>query len=89
MGMSTNIIGFRAPDEKWKAMKAIYDSCKAAGVGVPSEVELFFENGKPDERGVEIKIEVAEWVNEYSSGYEVDLKKLPANLTHIRFYNSY
>lgn len=89
MGISTHIIGFRAPDEKWKAMKAIYDSCHAAGIGVPSEVELFFENGKPDERGVEVKIEVAEWGNDYSSGYEVDLKKLPADLTHIRFYNSY
>ena len=38
MSMSTNVIGFAPPDDKWLKMKEVYDSCIIAGVNVPREV---------------------------------------------------
>jgi hypothetical protein len=93
MGMSTHIQGFKAPDEKWKAMKAVWESCELAGVEPPEEVSRFFEGETPDERGVEVKVKdtgcCKEWGDDHRSGYEVDLRALPPDLTHLRFYNSW
>ncbi len=97
MGMSTNVIGFRPPDDQWKKMKAIWDSCKEAGIDPPEEVEDFFESD-PDEKGIEIKLSAlsddsheccTEWSNANAEGYEVEVSKIPKNITHIRFYNSW
>jgi hypothetical protein len=93
MGMSTHIQGFKAPDEKWKSMKAVWDSCKAADVEPPEEVSKYFEYDTPDERGVEVKLEgtccCLDWGDDHRSGFEIDVRKLPADLTHIRLYNSW
>jgi len=93
MGMSTHIQGFKAPDEKWKAMKAVWDGCEAAGIEPPEEVSDYFEGETPDERGVEVNVSdtdyCKEWSDDYRSGYEVDLRELPSDLTHLRFYNSW
>jgi hypothetical protein len=52
-----------------------------------------FEWDTPDERGVEVKLKDAECCSEFRDDYrvgsEIDVRKLPADLTHIRFYNSY
>lgn len=86
-------MGFKAPDAEWKKMKKVYDSCKEAGIDPPSSVDVYFNYSGPDERGVVVDVEETEAVKEYSddgvSGFEVDLSKLPKDLTHIRFYNSW
>lgn len=93
MGMSTHVKGFKAPDEKWRAMKAIWDACKAAGIKQPDEVGKFFNWEPPDDAGVEVNLEKTaccrEWRREMQEGFEVDVKALPADVTHVRFYNSY
>lgn len=93
MGMSTHVVGFKPPDDKWKKMKAVYDACRAADINCPEDVDDFFCNGEPDDRGVEFSIEkypcTKKYNEETSSGFEIDLKKLPADVTIIRFYNSY
>jgi hypothetical protein len=93
MSMSTHVVGFKPPDDKWKKMKAIYDACKAAQVNPPEEVEDFFSNGSPDDRGVEVSIEKLPCTKKYNSdsedGFEIDIKKLPPDVTVIRFYNSW
>jgi hypothetical protein len=92
MGMSTHLLGFKEPDEKWKAMEAVRDSCKAAGINPPEEVSKYFEWDTPDDRGVEVKVECTDCCQElgddHRSGFEVELRKLPDDLTYIRFYNS-
>lgn len=92
MSMSTHVVGFRPPDEKWEKMKAIWDACADAGITVPEEVEAFFNGGPPDAAGVRIELEettaVKEWSDECGSGFEVDVRELPAYVTIIRFYNS-
>jgi len=93
MGMSTHVIGFKPPDAKWRQMKKAYDSCHAAGVEPPKEVSAFFEWGAPDEAGVEVNIEAHECCTEYNEemvdGFEIDVTKLPKDVTRIRFWNSY
>lgn len=93
MGMSTHVVGFRPADEEWNRMKAAYNSCKAAKVGVPDAVYQFFDGESPgDKPGMEVDIRsaVREWNDGQSrSGYEIDLSKLPSNVKIIRCYNSY
>lgn len=89
MGMSSHVVGFRAPDEKWQKMKAIYDACEAGKISVPDEVENFFDGMPPDPSGVEVRIPTTPFRREMQEGFEVDIKNLPADITAIRFYNSW
>lgn len=95
MSMSTHIVGFIPPDEKWQKMKQVWDSCKEAGIDVPEEVEEFFDWEAPDEQGVEIaekKLPVKEWSDDMRQGYELDISKLVQaypDIKVIRFYNSW
>lgn len=89
--MSTHVIAFRPPDEKWRKMKAIYDACTAGGIDVPDEVDDFFDGKSPDENGVEVDIDniLDEWQDDSRAGYQLELSKLPAKITILRFYNSW
>jgi hypothetical protein len=93
MSQSTHVIGFRPPDDKWKAMKTVYDACDQANVRIPEEVAKFFNGSRPDPSGVEVRIDNTPAVKEYRAdmvdGYEIDITKLPPGLTIIRVYNSY
>jgi hypothetical protein len=93
MSMSTHVYGVRPPDKKWKRMKAVYDSCEAAGVEPPEEVSEFFGYDTPDPDGVVIELEQHEScaeVDEFGmNGYDVDLSKLPKDVTILRFRNSW
>jgi hypothetical protein len=94
MGMSTYVVAIRPPDAKWQQMKAVWDACHAAGVAAPPEVVQFFNYEDPDPAGVVLDISrqdgtVTEWSNEDSAGLEVDLKALPADVTRLRFCNSW
>lgn len=92
MGMSTHIIGFKPPDEQWLKMKAVWDSCRAAGLPVPREVERFFNDEAPDEQGVIVALKspaVREWANDFAAGFEVEIAKLDPTIKIIRFYSSW
>lgn len=95
MGMSTHVVGFTPPDEKYHKMKAVYDSCKAAGIEIHEDVKEFFNWEEPSEHGVTFELEkipgaVEEWDDEEgASGLEVDISKLPKNVKIVRFYNSW
>ena len=93
MGMSTHVVGFKPPDEKWHKMKAVYDACKTAKVSPPKEVSDYFDGCAPDDSGVEVTLQgkpcVSEYKDDSSHGYEVDIRKLPPDVTIIRFYNAW
>lgn len=93
MGMSTNIEAIRPPDEKWKKMKAIFDSCKNANIDPPDEIWDFFNGEPPSDLGVVIEIENTDAVEKVSEdmrdGFIVDLTELPKDVKYIKFYNSY
>lgn len=89
--MSTDLYfnGIKPPDNKWKQMKKIYDSCQDAGVTVPEEVQEFFEDEPPDESGVVVSLPsdtYTEWRTECYWGYEIDLTKLDKNIKLLRVY---
>lgn len=93
MGMSTWVLGFRPPDDKWRQMKNTWDACNRAEVTVPEEVEKFFNYGPPDDAGIKINLDekhgVTEWNDDSREGFEVELSKLPKNITRIRFVNAW
>lgn len=89
MGMSTRVVGFCPPDEKWQQMKAIWDACEQAGMSIPHEVEKFFNWETPDEAGIEIELEPLEYATESREGYDIILSTLPEAIDRIRFYNSW
>jgi hypothetical protein len=89
MSMSTHVIGFAPPDEKWQQMKAIRDACKAAKVAVPKDVEDFFDWQEPDPAGVEVELTMVEWSDDGREGLEIEVEKIPAHVKRIRFYNSW
>ncbi len=96
MGMSTHIKGFKPPDDKWRAMKAVYDACMAAKISIPEDVEKFFNDDTPDEQGVVIEERALiacgaarAWGGSGREGFEIDIKKLPADVTVVRVYNAW
>lgn len=91
MSMSTHVIGFHPPDEKWQKMKIIWDACVNADVSIPKEVMEFFGDEDPDDAGVEVDLDDAlENFNELGkSGFDVILSKLPGSIDRLRFYNSW
>jgi len=89
MSMSTHVVGFRPPDKEWKKMKAAWDTCTAANVAPPGEVERFFGYQKPNAYGIEIKLDVEELTEEGVVGFDVILSKVPKSVDRIRFYNSW
>jgi len=96
MGMSTHVVGFKPPDEKWKKMKAVYDACAAAKIVPPKEVGEFFGFNNPDENGVEVRENdlvkagcLKPYATQGQSGFEIDITKLPKDVTIVRFFNSW
>ncbi len=89
MSMSTHVVGLVPPDEKWKKMKAVYDSCRAAELPIPDEVEKFFDHEDPDPMGVAIAIPCQEYKGYAQQGVEVLVENIPKHVKAIRFYNSY
>lgn len=92
MGADLVIQGFKPPDEKWTQMKAVYDACKKANVGIPEQVDDFFAGEAPDAHGVYVsrkELKAAIEPMENADGYIVDLRKLPAEITHLKVWNSY
>jgi len=89
MSMSTHVVGFREPDEKWHEMKKVFDSCIAAKVEVPRSVYDFFGGSPPDPAGIEMQLDLRPFRSEGSEGFEIDVETLPKNIKTIRFWNSW
>ena len=94
--------GIRKPDETWLKYKGIIDSLEAAGLSwedAPDEVLDFFDHEPPDPQGITVELgseyqgskhECCEqWAAEMENGFVIDISKLPKNITHIRFVNSF
>ena len=89
--MSTHVVGIVPPDEDWRAQKAVWDACVAAGVEIPQRTLAFFDGETPDPSGVVYHdIRKREWLGGGTGhGYEVDLADGPKSVKTLRFYNSW
>lgn len=81
MGVSTHIVGFKPMDDKCAKESKVLD-------------DIFGEFGRPDYPDLmEVNLEKhpAVSVHEYAdeNGFDVDLTKLPKDVTVLRFFNSY
>ena len=87
MGVSYHVEGIRPPDEKYKKMAAAWKACDAVGIEPPEDVLDFFDGEEPDGKGLKVDISVAvtECGPEGMDYYDVDLSKLPKNITIVRF----
>ena len=94
MSVSLFLTGFKPPDDKWKAMKQVYDACKAAGVDPPDAVLEFFNHEPPDDAGVAVRLNTRISIDPHPaltrlriqgySGSDIDLRKLPPDVTILR-----
>lgn len=99
MSMSTHVIGFKPPDEKWAAMKRVWEACATANVPIPNEVLKFFQHGSPDDNGVRVEQSTLEgsgvlkrYKDDMYSGFELnvaELVRLDPTVKLVRFYNSW
>lgn len=93
MSMHTHVSGFKPPDEKWQAYKLIWDTCKAQKVEVPKEVGDFFDWTSPNDHGMMVDISGAmvEGIPDHDMQecFDIDITKLPKDVTVIRFSNNY
>jgi len=93
MGMSSRVEGIKAPGERWAEMKRVWDTCMAARVDPPKAVWDYFDGKTPDPAGVIINLvrddAVKVYTDDNSSGFVVELSRLPKDLTHLRFLNSW
>jgi hypothetical protein len=90
--MSTHVVGFQLRDENWERHEVVWKACCAAQVSIPPETLLFFGHEDPIDkpgREVDIRSAVQRMVRAGSEGYDVDITKLPKNVTVVRFYNSW
>ena len=76
MSMSTHVVGFVPPDQQWQQLKAVHDACTAAGIEVPSAVEMVI-GSNPTEYGREVEIPVVKWSDDAREGYDVDVLRFP------------
>ncbi len=90
MSMSTHVIGFMEPDEEFKKMYAVYESCSKANVPIPDEVDKFFEYDVPDPAGMRVEdLPVTEYSDDMQEGYQIRVADIPSKVNVIRFFNSY
>ena len=96
MSTTVHAVGFKPPDERWTAMKAVWDSCTTAQIPVPREVDRFFEGNPPDDQGVLVEEgqlvrcgAAREFSTDSSSGFEIFVKHLPADVAVVRVYMSW
>ena len=92
MGVSSHVCGYRPADAEWKKMAKIWNACVEAKVAVPPEVYTFFDGEDPENKpGMEVDIDAAveEISHDSSSGYQVDVTKLPKGVRYVRFENSW
>jgi len=83
MGHDIYFQGIVEPDEMWKQMKTVWESCVKAGIDVPREVYDYFKGEVPHKEGVRIEIFPTILTEIYETTYRIDPKTLPKDIKYI------
>lgn len=85
MSVTMDVYGIKKADDKFYKMKAVYDSCTKANVKIPEEVDDYFGDREPDEKGVVIELnnDQLKEISDYK--YEIDLSKFDKDISLLRF----
>lgn len=100
MSMYTRIRAFIPDtDETYQKHKKVLLACLDADVSLPKETADYFDSQEPYEELLNEKLEIEltkgvhynDWEtdDEYSEGFEVELKNIPKGVTKIIFCNVY
>lgn len=98
MGMSTHIEAFIPDtDSEFLRHRKVVKVCLEADVSLPKETADYFGYSRPGSHMLEEKLQIElrigehyqEWSDDSSSGFEVDLTKLPEGVSKLRFYNNW
>lgn len=92
MSMYSYVQGLKPKTEEYEKKLQIYNMCEELNVRPPEEIIDFFD-GEICEEGIITEIP-KEAVRNYSDDccrdfFEIDLTKIPSDVTKIRFVNSY
>lgn len=91
MSMVSYIQGLKPKTEEYEKKLQIYKLCKEINIDPPREIEEFF-NGEVCEVGIIAELPagtLVEYEDDCREYFEVDLTKIPKDVTKIRFVNSY
>lgn len=91
MSMASYVQGLKPKTEEYEKKLHIYNACEEINITPPDEILNFFD-GEVCEEGIltELPTEaVRNYADDYRDFFEVDLTKIPSDVTKIRFVNSY
>lgn len=77
--------GIMDPTDDYKKKYAAFKACKEAGIEIPQQLWDYFNNDTPYEDGISMKIPFEKKEEVGCSTYEVDLKKIPPQVTKVQF----
>ena len=104
MGASLHIYGIKPPDDKWASMELVWRACTDAGIEIPNKVEEYFDYSDPTTDGVVVLLghgaggshleydlheSITPFTDDIGSGGEIDLTKIPDDITQLRVVNVY
>lgn len=89
MSESYFVRGIMEPTEDYKRKFAAFKACQEAGIEIPEELWKYFNDETPYEGGADVKIPFETVKEPGSFIYEVDLKKLPPQVTKVHFVISF
>ena len=96
MSMSLHVKGIVMPDDQHKKIMAVVKACHEAKVDLPAMVEKYFkgtdyEGSEPGYileecgEGMSIRVPQESWSVSECQGIDVEISKLPPNITKLRF----
>ena len=92
MSMCSYVHGLKPKTEEYEKKLLVYKICEELNINPPREIEDYFD-GEVCEEGIVTELPkeaIREYSDECCNDYiEVDLTKIPSDVTKIRFANSY
>jgi hypothetical protein len=96
MSMSCHVIGIKEPTEEYLKKYRAYQACMEAGIDPPKAIIDFFDGISfkyINATGMEVDLHgnsaISEWKGDGKTGFEVEIAKIPAGITRLRFCNSW
>ena len=89
MGVCCFARGLIEPTEDYKKKYAAFKACEEAGIEVPQQLWEYFNNDIPYKDGVSTKISYERKTDDGGVIYEVDVSKLPPQVTKVQFIVSW
>ena len=85
MSASCFVRGLIEPTEDYKKKYAAFKACEDAGIEIPQQLWEYFNDETPCGDGISTKIPYEKRTDDGNVTYEVDVSKLPPQVTKVQF----